>query len=1189
MFVGAYTHAATQSVKLPAALQKSLAGTNQQLQSKLSPDDFSELKKGEMVWAGDTESLNKKLAEILHTPDDDTIFSRAYITTEEQKGVQFQRLLQNQQAPILYADKQWVITRSNGKGKHSSVYTFWDTLTGTPQMELNLPGNVYCPTATNIPGIYALQLTKNKRSVEDFYTWHGVPCILALVNPGNKSFATWYIPFDAKQSPCPPPWSYYKGLTQTDAPYYLSVSNFLQQMETKGGLSIAEKIQKRKEIQEVYESVGKKYEEEAGLPFLGVHAHLLPPIAVEQTAAFRLPQERFLSVMGDTSGKTSSFIFSLDGSRFVHLDFDTLSRTISYMPEARGKRVDFNAEGKPTPGATDALVQQLKSRLSPLPSRIESGSQRLVSLDHIFVSSHSTPSGIQLFACNTGNYAWNVYDGAVVDELLGVCHSDGNIYFLNPSSTEIQASGKLVPYHTIVDKKNRGIIRGGSGVVQFAGCYRLISVLNTKADTTEVLICKQTDRNQEVYTRLSINTTNRSYTVLDRWNSAVYRLAPVWIARKQWLLQPTSDNSCDIIHISPGQPHRKVAQLFLSPVQDGYAIVLPDGRYAGSPGCEQFMRCDSIGLAVYAPWRNRPAEVLSVLGGNADDIAALRETTKRWLKKQGFDEKNMPQEPTPADLPIISTTLPSLHATKATLPLSVNLKAGNRAITKLELRADGLSLPVPSVQIAPGKTGKAQLNIPLIPGQNNIEMTAIDTAGITSDTLKFRVIGPGDAEKSDLYVVAMGVSAYDDESLNLQYAAKDATDIAESFRTYGKGSKKHIMLLTDKQVKDESVLQQVQAFLTPAKPNDRVVLYLAGHGMLDEQLQYFYAPASFNIDNIPGTGISMDAFRDCLQKTAARRRLLLLDTCHAGTIGEAGQDQLAASGVPLPHGVQAVQTRGMKVKKAAITQAGQETLNDVQKKRYIEDFFSMDTQMRGINVLAASAGSEFAQESGKWKNGVFTSSLMRALSRRAPVDSNADGLLSVEEMLHYVSADVSTLTAHSQKPSVVSAEDTRGFHLSADLAWYVHRKDWDGLEAAAQAAIDINEGAYPDTQGIICKALQLGAPEQALVTLLENGANINRAQRSLIHGDNLQEIMQTPRMLVNQDNSYVDFDGRKVDFCTKYGYPVLALRRLFQPYYAKHQTQFQAAPESAANSKPQPATQPATQPTKKRIRSKLYR
>ncbi len=1181
--------AATQDVKLPAELQKRVGSVNEQLKKKLSADDYAELLKGEIMWPGDSGSLLKKLAEVQQALDDDDIFPRAYIVSQGIEDVQFEQRLQNQQDPILYADSSWVITRANGKGKFSSVYTFWNTRTGLPEMKLNLPGNVYCPTPTNVPGVYALQLTQNRRASEDYFTWHGLPCTLCLVNPEQKSFATRYSAIGETSSACPDPFSYYKGVTEIKTPYYVDFSRELISLEQTGSLAISEKIAKRKEIQARYEGVKAQYDKSAALSFIGTGAHSMFPLEIEQTAAFRLPREPFFAIAGDTSGKTASLTFSTDGTRYVSLDFDTMSRTITYSPEAIGKKVTYNIEGTPAADAELAIINNLKLKLSPLPSRPGFGIE--VILDNISVSAPSPDCSFTIFACNTGNYAWNVYEDAVIDEVLGIRKTDGQIFFFNPNSVPLNKQTKMQPQNRVVDKSENGMIRGGSGMIQFAGRYRLMCVLHSNEKVSEVLICKQIDRNKELYSILSINEKKSEFSVLRRWESTVYRLAPIWIERKKWLLQPTSDNSYDIVQMATGKEPQKLATLFISPVQDGYAVVLPDGRYAGSPGCERFLRVANKGLSVFAPWRNRPADVLTALGGNPDDIAALRETTKRWLKKQGFDADNMPADPILADLPMASVTLPALYSSKSSLPVNVALRAGARAISKLELRVDGILQPAPKVNVAPRANGKAQVQVSLASGQNNIEITPIDAAGISGDSVKFRVIGPGDADKSDLYVVAMGVSAYDDEEIALQYAAKDATDIINCFRTYGNGSQKHVLLLTDKQVKDERVIAQISSFIRKAKPNDRVVMYLAGHGMLDDQLQYFYAPAGFDVEDIPGTGISMDVIRDCLQSTPARRRLLLLDTCHAGTLGEAGQDKLAASGVPLPHGVQAVQTRGMKVKKVKTADKPEkEVLNDVQKKRYIEDFFSMDAQMRGINVLAASAGAEFAQESGKWKNGVFTSSLMRAMSRRAPVDANADGLLSVEEMLHYVSGDVSTLTSHAQKPSVVSAEDTRGFFLSSDLAWYVHRKDWSGLQAAANAEIDVNEGAYPNTEGIICKALELGAPESALKALLDNGANVNRAQTILLRGEKLQEIQQTPRMLITQDNSYIDFDGRKIDFCSKYGYPVLALRRLFQPYYAKHKAQFAPPAATKSNSTTKPnSTTPAEKPARKRIKSRLYR
>lgn len=225
------------------------------------------------------------------------------------------------------------------------------------------------------------------------------------------------------------------------------------------------------------------------------------------------------------------------------------------------------------------------------------------------------------------------------------------------------------------------------------------------------------------------------------------------------------------------------------------------------------------------------------------------------------------------------------------------------------------------------------------------------------------------------------------------------------------------LVLKDKEVIGD-VLARVQQFLLDSQPNDRVVLYIAGHGMLDDKLEYRFAPAGFDVERITETGISMPELVATLQQSPARRRLLLLDTCHSGVVGEEDMDKLALAGVELPPGVRAVQNRGMKVRQTANALKAPQ-----QKKRYIEDFFTMGTEYRGVNIIAGSAGAEFALEAGEWNNGVFAAAIMQAITDRAATDRNGDATLTVDEILARVQGLVPQLTGGAQKPSVVMSED----------------------------------------------------------------------------------------------------------------------------------------------------------------------
>ncbi|MBR5522517.1 MAG: ankyrin repeat domain-containing protein [Akkermansia sp.] len=521
-------------------------------------------------------------------------------------------------------------------------------------------------------------------------------------------------------------------------------------------------------------------------------------------------------------------------------------------------------------------------------------------------------------------------------------------------------------------------------------------------------------------------------TVIQSWQGAwgkspwaPGRPNPVWLKEQRLLCLPMKDHCWDVYELADvTRPAPKKFTLYTG-AADAWAIMLPNGHYAGSPGCESLFYEQEDGgersIHAMAPWRNRPAEVLEAIGGNADDIAALRETTKRWLARKGMDIDNMPAEPSPESFPHATADNTPLINTSGSLAFNVRLTAADKkALTTLEVRADGALIPQAwdsSLLIPPGQSQTVQVTIPLRAGQNNIELTPVDSMGLSGEPVTFRAVHPGQAE-SQLYVVALGVSDYDDDSLDLQFAAKDARDLVSAFTEHVNGTV-NSLVLTDKEVSTPDVLDKVRQFLANSRKEDRVILYVAGHGMLDDNLEYHYAPASFNVEQVNKTGISMKKLTGILQHIPARERLLLLDTCHSGQLGEAGEEQLVANGVQLPHGVRAIHHRGMKVKKAA----GALTTT-AQQKRYIEESFSLGQEYRGVNIVAGAAGAEYALESGEWNNGVFTAAVIQTIKHPQEADQNTDGMLAVDEMLTALQQKVTELTGGAQKPNIVSAENS---------------------------------------------------------------------------------------------------------------------------------------------------------------------
>jgi uncharacterized caspase-like protein len=264
-------------------------------------------------------------------------------------------------------------------------------------------------------------------------------------------------------------------------------------------------------------------------------------------------------------------------------------------------------------------------------------------------------------------------------------------------------------------------------------------------------------------------------------------------------------------------------------------------------------------------------------------------------------------------------------------------------------------------------------------------------------------------------MVALGVSKYQKSEYDLAFAAKDALDLSKAL-----GGNSLSLILTDQDVNGDA-LAKIGEFLSMSSEADEVILFCAGHGVLDQNLDYVYARHDFDPQRPTETGIKLDDLIQAVGAGMALKRLILLDTCHAGVMGEKDEILLAQMDTKLPSGVRAVAQRGMKV-----TQATDFSASD--KQRFIEEMFALPGTIRGVNIIGASAAAQFALESDQWNNGVFTASVIEGL-RDKKADWNQDGRIMVSELKNYLGQRVSELTAGAQKPSVVAFEHDQDFNL----------------------------------------------------------------------------------------------------------------------------------------------------------------
>ena len=398
-------------------------------------------------------------------------------------------------------------------------------------------------------------------------------------------------------------------------------------------------------------------------------------------------------------------------------------------------------------------------------------------------------------------------------------------------------------------------------------------------------------------------------------------------------------------------------------------IFTPDGYYYGQRAAVQKIAVRNgmraWPIAQFDGWLNRPDIVLSRLGDASKPIADYyrlaheRRLTKLWLA----------EKPPPLELPEVRLSRDGLLAKTAQRkqPLVLELLPHGAPIASVQVYDNGVALLGPK-GAAPG----GPLSVELTAGPNKLEVTDTDTSGRESVAAVARIELEIKPEKPDLYALAVGVSRYSQSVYSLQYAAKDAQDLLTALgEPDGKKvyANVHTRIVADADATREGILQAARGFLSQAKIDDRVLVFFAGHGLLDARAGYFFATADLDFEKPEERGLSFEQMEALLLETPARHRLMLVDTCAAG---ETDEDEVARKSGTLPAGTM-VASRGFTVRNSAKKESPSTQL------LLTRELFGSMRRGSGASVIGSSSGVEYAFESAELKNGVFTAALLETL------------------------------------------------------------------------------------------------------------------------------------------------------------------------------------------------------------------
>jgi tetratricopeptide (TPR) repeat protein len=249
--------------------------------------------------------------------------------------------------------------------------------------------------------------------------------------------------------------------------------------------------------------------------------------------------------------------------------------------------------------------------------------------------------------------------------------------------------------------------------------------------------------------------------------------------------------------------------------------------------------------------------------------------------------------------------------------------------------------------------------------------------------LTFKKSGPAQQTQTTVqiprsYALVVGISKYAHLPQNAQLQFPDSD--AESIYTVlispegGQFPAENVHKLINSQATLENIRHELEVWLpSVTHPDDRVVVYFAGHGFVANGTAYI-APYDIDLNNIASTAYPMETLgKDIGTHINGKWKVLITDSCHSGAI---------------------------------TPEADRSTVNHT--------LLDLD---KSLFSITASRDREQSFESDKWGggHGIFTYYVVKGLEGEA--DTNGDGIVSADELAEYVHTNVRDATNAAQNPT----------------------------------------------------------------------------------------------------------------------------------------------------------------------------
>jgi len=401
--------------------------------------------------------------------------------------------------------------------------------------------------------------------------------------------------------------------------------------------------------------------------------------------------------------------------------------------------------------------------------------------------------------------------------------------------------------------------------------------------------------------------------------------------------------------------------------EDGeWLVITPNGYYNSSEKGDQY-----LSVAV---------------GGRSYSIAQLRESFFRPdLVKVALSGGSLKSFRKIADIKqppavAIVDTLTIVNKDETVITLKITDAGGGIGDIRLYLNGSAVVLDSSrGVTIVPTQNAAdiyKKYTVKLTSGVNTIRAIAFngDNSMQSNDALHTITASFKSITRPSLYAMVIGINEYKNPKLQLNFAVADAGLFADTLKKGAASLFDKVVvktLLTKEDTTRENILRELKG-MQSLNPDDLFVFYVASHGTVDDG-EYFLITSNVGSTNTPklrADAISQNALKELVANIPATKKLIVIDTCSAGKLGDAIQTAMLTRGMS--------EDTAMKVLSRAV----------------------------GSTILSASTSVQEALE-GYQGHGLFTFVLSEGLNGKA--DKSKSGYIKTTELADYVDNEVPVL------------------------------------------------------------------------------------------------------------------------------------------------------------------------------------